>query len=145
MLKSFWFWMVFLFVAVQFIPIDTPTDIESPKEDELQADEAVLSILKRSCYDCHSNHVELPYYDKIAPASVFAMNHVKKGRKALNFSQWNNYTKEKQLKILEKIPKSIVIRMPLPSYLWLHKSATLTQKEKKILKRWSQKLKENIN
>ena len=140
MLKSFWFWMVFLFVAVQFIPIDTPTDIESPKEDELQADEAVLSILKRSCYDCHSNHVELPFYDKIAPASIFAMNHVKKGREVVNFSQWKSYSKERQLKILEKIPKSIVIRMPLPSYLWLHESAKLSQKEKRVLKRWARSL-----
>ncbi len=44
------------------------------------------------------------------------------------------------MKILEKIPKAIVIRMPMPTYLWLHKEAKLSKEDKNILKSWALKL-----
>jgi len=103
-----------------------------------------MSILKRSCYDCHSNYTTYPWYDRIAPASWFVKNHVKKGREVVNFSVWNNYEIKKQKFFIKKLEKSIIIRMPMPSYLWLHKEATLSKEDKKLLKKWGESLKEKI-
>ena len=131
-------------MIIQFIPMNVPAKLKHNSTNEIDAPDEIMSILKRSCYDCHSSESTYPWYDKIAPASWFVKNHVKNGRKVVNFSEWNNYEKEKQLKVLKELPKSTKIRMPMPSYLWLHKEATLTQKEKKYLNRWAKKLKEKI-
>ena len=144
MLKSFWFWFLVIFVAVQFIPMNVPAQIETNHEYEIKAPKEVMSILKRSCYDCHSNDSTYPWYDRVAPASWFVKTHVKNGRKVVNFSLWNSYESKKQKFFVDKLKKSITIRMPMPSYLWLHENATLTQKDKKILRIWSKKLKEEI-
>jgi hypothetical protein len=144
MLKSFWFWFFVTFIAIQFIPMDVPATLKSDKKEEIEAPKEIMSILKRSCYDCHSSSSTYPWYDKIAPASWFVKNHVKNGRKVVNFSKWKSYNDEKKFKVMDKLPKSIVIRMPMPSYLWLHKDATLSSDEKKLLKKWAENLKENI-
>jgi hypothetical protein len=144
MLKSFWFWFFIIFIAIQFIPMDVPATLEDNHQEEIKAPTEVLKILKRSCYDCHSSHSTYPWYDRVAPASWFVKTHVKNGRKVVNFSKWETYNKEKQFKVMDKLPKSIVIRMPMPSYLWLHKDATLNKTDRKILKEWAENLKENI-
>jgi len=63
--------------------------------------------------------------------------HVKEGREHLNFSTWESYTDEKKLKFLNKIPKAIKSKMPLPSYLLIHKEAVLTEEDKKALSDWA--------
>ncbi len=144
MLKSFWFWLFTAFIAIQFVPMSVPATLEGKAESEIEAPAEVRDILKRSCYDCHSNSLTYPWYAHIAPSSWFAKSHVEKGRKQINFSTWKEYNQEKQLKLLEKLPKSIVIRMPLSSYLWLHEEAKLSKEEKKLLIEWAKKLKEEI-
>jgi len=80
----------------------------------------------------------------VAPVSWFTQLHVKNARNIVNFSKWNSYSKEKQLKILKKLPKSIVIRMPMSTYLSMHKEATLSHDDKKRLNAWAKELKEKL-
>jgi len=129
---------------MQFISIDTPAKIETNPNKEIKAPKEIMTILKRSCYDCHSNNVKKPFYYNIAPISWVVQLHVKNGRKVVNFSKWNSYSREKQFKILDKTPKAIVIRMPMPSYLWLHQDAKMSADEKKLLSKWAEELKEKI-
>lgn len=136
--------MFITLIAVQFISMDIPAKIESNPSEEIQAPKEIMTILKRSCYNCHSSDVTKPFYYNIAPISWFVQQHVKNGRKVVNFSKWNSYDKEKQFKVMGKLPKSIVIRMPMPSYLWLHQEATLSANEKKLLTKWAEALKEKI-
>jgi len=144
MLKSFWFWFLITFMTIQFIPMDVPEKLEGDSKNEIEAPKEVMEILKRSCYICHSNSLIYPWYDKIAPASWYAKLHVRNGRKAVNFSRWKEYSLEKQFKVMDKLPKSITIRMPLPTYLWLHKESKLSSTDKNILKEWTRNLKEEI-
>jgi len=144
MLKSFWFWFFVTLIAIQFISVDIPATLDDNQQEEIEAPKEIMDILKRSCYDCHSSHTTYPWYDQIAPASWFVKNHVKNGRKVVNFSKWKTYDNQKQFKVMDKLPKSIVIRMPMPAYLWLHKDAILSKEDKKTLKEWSLNLKENI-
>ncbi len=129
--------IIILFVGIQFIPYDVPANIPDKQGEPLQAPKEVEAILKRSCYDCHSNHTNFPWYSSVAPVSFFTKMHVKEGRKHLNFSKWNSYSDEKKAKYLEKIPKAIKSKMPLPSYLLIHKDAKLSKADKKTLSDWA--------
>jgi len=143
-LKSFWFWLFIALITSQFISMNISAKIESDPKEEIQAPKEVMTILKRSCYDCHSSDVQEPFYYNIAPMSWLVQLHVKNGRKVVNFSKWQTYSIEKQLKVIDKLPKSIVIRMPMTSYLWLHQDATMSANEKKLLTKWAEELKEKI-
>ncbi len=124
-------------VGIQFIPMNVPAEVPTKAEDELQAPEDVMAVLKRSCFDCHSNHTKFPWYSNIAPASWFTKMHVKEGREHMNFSTWASYDDEKKLKYLEKIPKAIKSKMPLPSYLLIHQDAKLSDADKELLTKWA--------
>ena len=97
----------------------------------------VESILKRSCYDCHSDHTIWPWYSSIAPASWLVGDDVTAGRKKMNFSQWSKIPTAKQEARLNEICEEIKSdEMPLPPYLILHGDAKLSQADKDILCNW---------
>ena len=126
------------FIGIQFIPImNVPANIPTKADEELQAPQNIQAILKRSCFDCHSNHTTFPWYSNIAPVSWFTKHHVEEGREHMNFSTWAKYDDEKKLKYLDKIPKAIKSKMPLPSYLLIHKDAKLSEADKKALTTWA--------
>ncbi len=136
-MKKFILLLIVIFVVIQFIPYNVPADIKDIDGDALKAPKDVEAILKRSCYDCHSNHTKFPWYSSIAPISFFTKHHVKEGREHLNFSTWNSYSDKKKVKFLEKIPKAIKSKMPLKSYLLIHKDAVLSDEDRKVLSNWA--------
>ncbi len=129
--------IVLIFIGIQFVPMDVPADVPSKAEDSIEAPENIQAILKRSCFDCHSNHTTFPWYSSIAPVSWFTKYHVKEGREHMNFSTWASYEDEKKLKFLQKIPKAIKSKMPLPSYLLIHKEAKLSDADKEAVTKWA--------
>jgi len=144
MLKSFWFWVLIILIGSQFLSFNILAQLKKNPQEEIQAPKEIMSILKRSCYDCHSSEVKEPFYYDIAPMSWIVQQHVKNGRNVVNFSKWYGYKKEKQFKVMERLPKSIVIRMPMPSYLWLHRESALSAYEKKLLTQWAKEEKEKL-
>jgi hypothetical protein len=129
--------LTLVFVGIQFVPMNVPADLPVKDGDALDAPEEVHAILKRSCFDCHSSHTTFPWYSSIAPVSWFTKYHVEEGREHLNFSTWNSYSDEKKLKYLQKLPKAIKRKMPLQSYLIIHKEAALTDKDRKVISDWA--------
>ena len=129
--------ILLILVGIQFVPFNVPADVPTKAEDELQASDEAQAILKRSCFDCHSNHTTFPWYSSVAPISWFTKYHVKEGREHMNFSTWSSYDDEKKLKYLQKIPKAIKSKMPLPSYLLIHKEAKLSDADKQVLSDWA--------
>ena len=104
--------------------------------------ENIQEIIKTSCADCHSNTTEYPWYSEIAPISWYLASHVNDGKNHLNFSEWatyNNNQKEHIIKDLEKELKSK--KMPLNSYLWIHKNAVVSPEQYQILLDWVNTLK----
>jgi len=136
-MKKVFIIVLLVVIGIQFVPMNVPAEVPTKADDELQAPEEVLAILKRSCFDCHSNHTAFPWYSSIAPVSWFTKMHVKEGREHMNFSTWASYDDEKKAKYLEKIPKAIKSKMPLPSYLIMHKEAQLSENDKKVLTDWA--------
>jgi mono/diheme cytochrome c family protein len=51
-------------------------------------------LATRACFDCHSNQTVWPWYSNIAPISWLIERDVKKGRRELNFSEWDRVQKE---------------------------------------------------
>ena len=135
-MKKLFLWIIAIILAMQVIRMDVPSTLSTDTKDEIAAPKEIMNILKRSCYDCHSNSLIYPWYAKIAPISWYTKLHVRNGRKALNFSLWESYNKKKQFKIMDKLPQTLHIRMPLPDYVWLHKEAKLSKENKKLLKEW---------
>jgi hypothetical protein len=143
-MKKLILWILIPSVAIQFIQMDVPATLKSTSNQEIETSKEVMQILKRSCYDCHSNSIVYPWYAKIAPASWYTQNHVKNGRKVVNFSIWKSYDTTKKQKVIKELSASLRIRMPLPDYLWLHPKAKLSKEDKKILNHWAEELKEDI-
>lgn len=93
--------------------------------------------LKTACYDCHSNHTNYPWYDRITPVNFWVQGHVDHGKGELNFSIWNNYSpKKKAHKIEECIELIEKGEMPLESYTIMHSEAKLSDEDKKELIDW---------
>lgn len=106
----------------------------------------VETILQTSCYDCHSNNTQYPWYSYIQPARLFMESHITNGKNDLNFSQWGNYSKRKQGNKLDRIAKQIKANeMPLTSYTLIHKNAVLTAAQKEQMIKWTQKVSDSIS
>jgi hypothetical protein len=105
----------------------------------------VSGILTRACADCHSNETRWPWYSNVAPMSWFLIDHVNHGRDHFNFSEWATYSEDDQDKLLGSICSlSKKGRMPLPSYLWIHRDATLSDGDIAALCSWSDKMRDTL-
>ncbi|MDR6458271.1 hypothetical protein J2786_001364 [Chryseobacterium vietnamense] len=99
--------------------------------------ENVQSVLRNSCYDCHSNSTHYPFYSYIQPLSYYLEKHIKKGKEELNFNEWGSYSRRKQTNKLESIVNQIKQKkMPLTSYTYLHPEAQLSEKQIEEIVRW---------
>ena len=125
-----------LFIVMQFIQTKEINEVVD-KNLEIKAPLEVMNIFKTACYDCHSNEVKYPLYSKIAPFSWVISNHVREGRKALNFSIWEEYSEEEKKEHLKDIYRTVYASMPLHSYLWLHEEAELTTEDRKFIRDWT--------
>ena len=99
--------------------------------------DSIKTVLKKACYDCHSNETEWAWYTEIAPLSFLTVKDVNEGREHLNFSEWGNYTnKLGQVKneIWEEVREE---HMPPWMYRVVHSDAKLSQEEKDILRNWA--------
>jgi len=120
-----------VFGAIQFIPVDRTNP---PVETEFVAGPEAAAVLRRCCYDCHSNETVWPWYSRVAPVSWFVSDHINEGRLELNFSTWNRYADADRLKKLTKVRKQVEKgKMPLKSYLLIHRHAQLSPADISIL------------
>src|SRR5512140_1474651 len=84
------------FAAMQLV---TCTRSNPPVLADIHAADDVKVVLKRACYDCHSNETTWPWYSHVAPASWLLHYDVTEGRAALNFSDWESLPPEKRAKL----------------------------------------------
>ena len=129
--------LLIILVLLQFIPSGFQNNPYAPEDDFFEhylAPEDIKSMIKNSCYDCHSQETNNPWYNKVAPVKFWITNHIKAGRGKLDFSNWGTYTKKRQdHKIEESIDMISKGWMPLGSYAMMHKEAKLTDEDRKRL------------
>jgi hypothetical protein len=111
----------------------------------LQVSPQVAAIVDRSCNDCHSNHTRWPWYSNVAPVSWFVINHVKEGRRHLNFSDWGRLNQREAEGMLKQICQEVKLgSMPLSSYTPLHPGSTLSPEDVKTLCDWTNAERERV-
>ena len=102
----------------------------------------VQKIIKTSCADCHSNLTVYPWYSKIAPVSWYLASHVNEGKEHLNFSEWTSYNANQKKHIKDDIENELEDhKMPLKSYLIIHKDAEMTSEQYETLLNWVKTIK----
>ncbi len=129
--------LIVILIAMQFIPSYEKSNPPVDRAKEIKAPKEVMEVFKRSCYDCHSNETKWPWYADVAPMKWVVRRDVIEGRKALNFSIWQEYSSEQKKELKKQIYRSVVIAMPLPQYLWLHPEAKLTKSQKDLIRNWA--------
>lgn len=124
-----------IFLAIQVVPVDRSNPVI---EGDLHAPKQVDSILRRACYDCHSNETVWPWYSRIAPVSWALAYDVKKGRAALNFSTWTRLSNEQRAEaVTESWEEVAESKMPTWYYVALHPDAGLSADDKSVLHEWA--------
>ena len=105
----------------------------------------VAAILDRACRDCHSNETRWPWYTNVSPTSWLVANHVHHGREHLNYSEWTAIDEDDRDKLLGGICSLAERgRMPLPSYLLIHRDAKLSPADVKTLCAWTEKMRDML-
>jgi hypothetical protein len=129
-----------IIVIIQFIRIDFVNPEVVLKNDFIvmtKPDVKIIKLLKTSCYDCHSNTTEYPWYTNVAPVSWWIGDHIEEARGHLNFSEWASYSEKKQLHKLHECYEEVEHgEMPLNSYTWTHNEADLSNDDREYLKHW---------
>ena len=137
-----------VFVGIQLVPTKLNQNsaiLVTDFNEVFKVPYNVQSIIKNSCYDCHSNNTNYPWYNKIQPASWFLEKHIAEGKKELNFSDFGNYSKRKQKSKLKSIINQIRDdKMPLSSYVLIHQNANIEEVQKIELIQWFTKLRDSL-
>ena len=140
-LKKILLALLVVFVIAQFFgPDRNEGSLESlePFMMETQPNAQVTSVLKETCFDCHSNHTRYPWYDKITPVNYWLNDHVEDGKKHLNFSEWDTYSvKKKDHKMEELVEEVEEKEMPLESYTYTHDDAKLSDEQIPAVLAWA--------
>lgn len=139
--KKILFGLILIFLMIQMIRPARNIDYGQLPSSDIskiyQVPPKVQSILRTSCYDCHSNSTDYPVYSYIQPLGFYLENHIKKGKKELNFNEWGHYSQRKQANKLEAIAHQVTQnKMPLPSYLYFHENAKLSKEKVEEIVNW---------
>ena len=136
------------FVGIQFIPTERNQSDIVPVTDFMLVNKVpnnIKSKLQVSCYDCHSNNTNYPWYNKIQPVAWFLEDHINEGKAELNFSEWGSLSNRRKSSKLRSIIKQIESdKMPLESYKSIHKDAEFSEEEKTTIIQWITQLKDSL-
>lgn len=134
--KKFALASIGLFVLIQAVPVDRSNP---PVESDFQAPPEIDSLLRRACYDCHSNETRWPRAAWVAPFSWWIARDVHKGREAFNYSKFGDVAPADRARIRELTWAYVEAgEMPTRSYMLLHPEAKLDATERRALADWAQ-------
>jgi hypothetical protein len=140
--------LLIIVIGIQFIrPERTNPPVDQSKTifATLDVPPNVRAILERSCFDCHSNNTQWPWYSHVAPTSWLVASDVKQGRGHVNFSTWADYDETRQISKLDMISQMVTDdKMPLKTYRLMHPKSVLTKAEVDLLSNWAQKAEDSF-
>jgi hypothetical protein len=122
-------------IGIQFVPVQRTNEIGS---GDPHAPRDVMWILRRACYDCHSNETRWPIWAYVAPISWRVVDDVERARRVLNFSNWESHTPQNRAALRLMVSSATAAhRMPGWYYVSLHPDAKLTAQDLTALRRWA--------
>ena len=135
-------------VVIQFFPVTLNESDTVPQSDFMIVNQVPATIKNRlqvSCYDCHSNNTDYPWYSKIQPAAWYLEDHIQEGKDELNFNEWAEYSdRRKNSKLRSIISQIEEDKMPLDSYTLIHKDAILSDEDKRVIIDYMTALKDSL-
>ena len=139
---------IVLLAVIQFFKTKENKSVQTSENAITQhydVPENIQNILKISCYDCHSNNTNYPWYNKIQPVNWWLADHVNEGKRKLNFDEFNTYSTKKKLHKLDEVIETIrENEMPLKSYTLIHGDAQLSDSDQQDIETWAKKIKNEI-
>lgn len=136
--KTAWLALGAAVVGAQFVGY---ARTNPPVSSDVAAPPEVQSVLRRACFDCHSNQTEWPWYSAVAPLSWLLGHDVLEGRRRLNFSEWGDYASDPETLVykLQQIAASVANGSMAPWYYQvLHPSARLSGADGALLVHWAE-------
>lgn len=129
-------------VLIQFIRPEKNQSTVNPDQQltsRYPIPDSVNTILQKACMDCHSNNSHYPWYASVQPIAWWLDEHIRDGKKHLNFDEYTNRSLRYQFhKMEETIEMVKTDEMPLSSYTWTHTEARLTKAERIAITQWAQ-------
>jgi len=133
---------VLVFAALQFFNPSHANPQVEPGHDLMATNpppRAIATILRNSCYDCHSSETRWPWYSRVAPVSWYIASDVKAGRGGMNFSDWPHDDAKRARKRWRHVADDVRNgEMPMASYMRLHPDARLTRAQRDELVKWAE-------
>lgn len=131
-----------LFILIQLYPRPKKNIEQSLNPNDISFSNKTIpaeqNILKSSCYDCHSNNTTYPWYSAIQPVAWWLGDHIREGKKELNFSEFGTYSLRRKYKKFGEIIKEVEEgEMPLKSYTRIHTDAKLDAAKKAQILQWA--------
>ena len=140
--------LLVVFVGIQFIPSSRNQSDSVPETDFMLVNnvpENIQNKLQVSCYDCHSNNTQYPWYNNVQPVAWFLEDHIKEGKAELNFNEWDSLSTRRKTSKLRSIIKQIENgEMPLDSYTFIHRDAKFSEAEAEEIINWVTQLKDSL-
>jgi len=122
-------------------PVDPAREIHAI----LPVDPAVASIFARSCNDCHSYRTVWPWYSGVAPVSWLLAYDVRRGRRKMNFSDWQERPGEPAQELVKEICTDVTEgEMPGRGYTLMHPEAAISPANVQAVCAWSRSVGESL-
>lgn len=123
---------VTVFLLIQFVPYGRDHKNPPVLGEPAWNSPGLRGVVKKACFNCHSNETTWPFYASIAPASWLVYYDVAAARKKLNFSEWQGGKREGEdsAAVAHQVSKG---KMPPFRYVIAHPEARLSADEKKAL------------
>ena len=129
--------MVVVLVGIQFVPTGNNQSKEVSSTDfnkMYRVPDDLANILFVSCYNCHSNNTNYPWYSKVQPVGLLLENHISEAKAELNFSEFGSYSVRRQKSKLKSMISQVEKgEMPLTLYTFIHRDARLSKANEKAL------------
>lgn len=148
MVKKIIIGLVALLILLQFIPNELPeVRIDNPHDflanNDVPAE--IESMLRASCYDCHSNETRYPWYSYVAPVSWLVRRDTWMGREHLNFSDWNSFEKADMAEAYYELAEEVEDgQMPMKIYPIMHADAKLSDEQRQAIVNWAEAAAEKL-
>jgi hypothetical protein len=140
---------VFVLVVIQFIRPAKNIAVTGPGPNDITVlhptSREVTGVLMKACYDCHSDRTRYPWYAEVQPIGWWLANHVKEGKRHLNFSEFGAYAPRRAAHKLQEVVRTLQKNeMPPGSYALIHRDAALTPGEVDTLIRWADAVRQSL-
>lgn len=137
-----------VFIAIQFMQ---PARNQSGQEEQADISktysipDTIYALFKNTCFDCHSNNTNYPWYSNIQPMGWLIAGDIENGKTKLNFSEFGSLSSRRQISKLVDIENRIKDgTMPLPAYKLMHENARLTKEDQELLIDWIEDTKDSV-